>query len=157
MDQGTGLEKIDIREGIVSTLIMLKHKIKQKQIKVVKNFNANLSELNANPGELNQIWTNLIVNAVDAMDQDGTLSIDAFTDREFVRVDIADTGSGIPEDYLSRIFDPFFTTKAMGEGTGMGLDIVKKIVDRHKADIQVESQPGKTVFKLCFPQNLSKH
>lgn len=157
MDQGTGVEKTDLQEGIVNTLIMLKHKLKEKQIKVVKKFDPELPKINANPGELNQVWTNLIVNAVDAMDQGGTLSIDVYPDREFVHVDVADTGAGIPEDYLSRIFDPFFTTKPIGEGTGIGLDIVKKIMDRHQADIQVESRLGRTVFNLCFPQNLSNH
>lgn len=152
MDRGAAAEHIDIHEGIISTLIMLKHRFKQKQIQVVKNFDRGMPKLKAHPGELNQVWTNLITNAIDAMDEGGTLTIDTFPDRQFICINITDTGSGIQEEHLSRIFDPFFTTKAMGEGTGMGLDITKKIVDKHKATIQVESRPGKTTFRLCFPR-----
>ena len=153
MDRGSSMAKIDIHEGIINTVIMLKHKLKQKQIHLDKKFDRNLPKLKALPGELNQVWTNLIVNAIDAMESGGSLGIRTFLDRQFICVEISDTGSGISEENLIRIFDPFFTTKAMGEGTGMGLDIVKKIMNRHKADIRVESQPGKTVFSLCFPQN----
>lgn len=152
MDRGSAAEHIDIHEGIISTLIMLKHRFKQKQIQVIKNFDREMPKLKAHPGELNQVWTNLITNAIDAMSEGGVLTIDTYPDRQFICVDITDTGSGISEEHLSCIFDPFFTTKAMGEGTGMGLDITKKIVDKHKADIQVESRPGRTTFKLCFPK-----
>jgi signal transduction histidine kinase len=150
MDRGVSMEPVDIHEGIRSTLTMLNHKLKGKNIQVVKNFDGQLPKVNAYAGELNQVWTNLIVNAVDAMDQDGVLTIDTYPEREYVCVDISDTGKGIPEENLTRIFEPFFTTKALGEGTGMGLDIVKKIMDRHKGDINVESVPGKTKFMLCF-------
>ena len=151
MDRGSAKEPTDIHDGIRSTLIMLKHKLKGKNIQVVKEIDPELPKLKANAGELNQIWTNLIVNAIDAMDQEGTLTIRTYPDREFICVEIADSGKGIPEENLSRIFDPFFTTKKLGEGTGMGLDIVKKIMDQHKARIDVASQPGNTTFKLCFP------
>lgn len=153
MDQGSAAEAIDIHEGIVSTLIMLKHKLKSKNIQVHKNFDREMPKLHAHPGELNQVWTNLISNAIDAMEQDGILTIDTYPDRHFTCVNITDNGSGIPEENLSCIFDPFFTTKPMDEGTGMGLDIVKKIVNGHKGDIEVESRPGKTTFKLCFPRS----
>ena len=85
------------------------------------------------------------------MGQGGTLTVHTYPDREYVCVDITDNGAGIPEDIQTRIFEPFFTTKPMGEGTGMGLDIVKKILNRHKAQVDVESRPGKTTFSLCFP------
>ncbi|MCB0550946.1 MAG: histidine kinase [Phaeodactylibacter sp.] len=151
MDRGISMEAVDIHEGLRSTLTMLKHKFKAKNIELAKNLSPDLPRVKGFAGELNQVWTNLIVNAIDAMDQGGTLTVHTFPDREYVRVDITDNGSGIPEDIQTRIFEPFFTTKAMGEGTGMGLDIVKKIMNRHKAEIEVESQPGKTTFSLCFP------
>lgn len=151
MDRGVAMEPVDIHEGLRSTLVMLKHKFKSKNIGLVKNFSPELPKVNGFAGELNQVWTNLIVNAIDAMGQDGTLAIDTFPEREYVRVDITDNGSGIPDEIQTRIFEPFFTTKAMGEGTGMGLDIVRKIMSRHKAEIEVESRPGKTTFSLCFP------
>ncbi|MCO6476722.1 MAG: cyclic nucleotide-binding domain-containing protein [Phaeodactylibacter sp.] len=151
MDRGVAMEPVDVHEGLHSTLTMLKHKIKSKNIELVKNLDPGLPKVNGFAGELNQVWTNLIVNAIDAMGQGGILAVDTYPDREYVRVDITDNGSGIPEDIQTRIFEPFFTTKAMGEGTGMGLDIVKKIVNRHKGRIDVESRPGKTTFSLCFP------
>ena len=154
MDRGIAMESVDIHEGLRSTLTMLKHKFKSKNIQLVKNLAPELPKVNGFAGELNQVWTNLVVNAIDAMEQGGTLTINTFPDREYVRVDITDNGSGIPEDIQTRIFEPFFTTKAMGEGTGMGLDIVKKIMNRHKAEIEVDSQPGKTTFSLCFPAGL---
>lgn len=151
MDRGSAFEPIDLHDGIRTTLIMLKHKWKSKNIQLEKKFHDQLPKVKASVGELNQVWTNLIVNAIDAMDREGKLTIETYPDREFVCVDITDTGHGISEENLSRIFDPFFTTKKMGEGTGIGLDIVKRIMNRHKADIKVESQPGKTTFSLCFP------
>ncbi len=151
MDRGVSLETINVHDGIRSTVIMLKHKFKTKQIQIQKKLSEDLSKIKAYPGELNQVWTNLIVNALDAMEPGGMLTIETYPDREFVCVNISDTGSGISEENITQIFDPFFTTKPFGEGTGMGLDIVKRIMDRHNADIKVESKPGKTTFKLCFP------
>jgi len=151
MGRGVAMESVDVHEGLRSTITMLKHKFKSKNIKLIKNLTSELPRVEGFAGELNQVWTNLIVNAIDAMGQDGTLTIDTYPDREYVRVDFMDNGAGIPEDIQTRIFEPFFTTKAIGEGTGMGLDIVKKIMDRHKARIDVESRPGKTTFRLCFP------
>ena len=150
MDRAVTMEAVDVHEGIRSTVMMLKHEFKKKNIKLEKSITENLPKINAFAGELNQVWTNLIVNAIDAMEREGILKIATYTDRHYVCVEITDNGSGIPEDIQTRIFEPFFTTKAMGEGTGMGLDIVKKILDRHEADIFLESVPGKTTFKLCF-------
>lgn len=151
MDRGVSLEPVNLYDGIRSTLIMLQHSLKKKNIRLVKHFEADLPPLPAYAGELNQVWTNLFSNAIDAMEKDGTLTIRAYRERNHLCVEVEDTGSGIPEENLTRIFDPFFTTKPMGEGTGMGLDIVKRIIDRHRGDIQVRSQPGQTVFTLCFP------
>lgn len=156
MDKEVSREKVDIHHGIKSTVTMLKHKFKKKNIQLHKNLDPALPKVMGYAGELNQVWTNLIANALDALDREGALTITTFPDREFVRVDITDNGSGIPEDIQTRIFEPFFTTKAMGEGTGMGLDIVKKIMVRHNGEIEVESEPGKTTFSLCFPAALEQ-
>lgn len=151
MDRGSRPEKLDIHQGITSTLIMLKHKLKQKQIQVKKDFSTELPEFFAHAGELNQIWTNLIDNAIDAMDTGGQLQIHTYPDRHFICVDIMDNGHGIPEEILSQIYDPFFTTKGVGEGSGVGLNIVQRIISKHKGTIKVQSAPGKTVFSICLP------
>lgn len=151
MDRASTMENLDIHRGIINTLIILKHKIKNKNIQLVKEFAPDLPQVCAFEGNLNQVWTNLIDNAIDAMDHGGTLTIKTAEERGNVCVYITDTGTGISEEDQTRIFDPFFSTKAMGEGTGMGLDIVKKIMDRHQGDIRiVESRPGKTTFRVCF-------
>jgi signal transduction histidine kinase len=151
MDKGVSREKVDLHQGIKSTVTMLKHKFKKKNISLEKTLHEHLPPVLGYAGELNQVFTNLIVNALDAMDQGGVLKIKTYPEREHVCVDITDSGSGIPEEIQTRIFEPFFTTKPMGEGTGMGLDIVKKILVRHNAEIELESEPGKTTFSLCFP------
>lgn len=156
MDRGAAKERTNIHDGLISTLIMLKHKLKAKQIKLVKELDYTLPPFNAFVGELNQVWTNLLDNAIDAMSEGGTLHLKSYADRHFICVEITDNGSGIPEEVIDKIFDPFFTTKGIGEGTGMGLDIVKKIIANHKGDIRVESQPGKTTFLVCLPtQNVT--
>lgn len=151
MDRATGREKVDFREGIRSTLTMLGHKLKEKHIRVVQDFPDDLASVSAYGSQINQVWTNLIDNAVDAMTDGGELTIAGRNDREFVEIKVIDNGAGIPPDVLPKVFDPFFTTKDVGKGTGLGLDIVQKIVKAHKADIKVFSEPGKTEFKLCFP------
>ena len=154
MDRGVSMEPVDIHEGLRSTLTMLRHQLKKKNIQVDREFDTALPKIPAYAGELNQVWTNLIANAIDAIpEKNGKLHIATFRERHYVCIQITDNGSGIPEANLTRIFDPFFTTKAMGEGTGMGLDIVKRIVDRHRATIDVQSRPGETRFTVCFPVN----
>ena len=106
----------------------------------------------AYPGELNQVWTNIIDNAAAAMAGEGTLTVRTRLDADCVAVDIADTGPGIPPDVLGRVFEPFFTTKGVGEGTGLGLDISWRIVvNRHGGDLRVTSRPGETVFTVLLP------
>lgn len=151
MDRGHAKELIDIHHGMKSTLIMLKHKLKQKKIAFDKDLDYNIPQISAHAGELNQVWTNIFDNAIDAMPEGGILGIKTFQKGNFVCVHISDTGSGIPQDILTLIFEPFFTTKDMGKGTGLGLDVVKRIIDKHHGTIQVDSEPGKTVFKICFP------
>ena len=150
MDQGEGKTGVDLHEGIRTTLQILIHRLKEKQIQIDKNFFADLPEIQGHPGELNQIWTNLFANAIDALPKGGKIIIRTYPDRDYVCVEVEDNGSGIPEDVINRIWEPFFTTKKVGEGTGIGLDVVKKIVHRHRGSIKVESQPGKTLFTIRF-------
>ncbi len=149
MDQ-TPLQEIDIHEGIESTLTILKHKLKYGV--TVKREYSELPKIYAYGRELNQVWTNLIDNAVDAMDGKGELTIHTLREQNDIVVEIQDTGAGIPEKVRSRIFEPFFTTKGVGAGTGLGLDITRRIVvQRHHGDISFESAPGNTQFRIRLP------
>ncbi len=146
-------QQIDVHEGINSTLVMLGSKVREG-ITLEKDYDKTLPKIPAYPAELNQVWTNLIANAVHAMHkQGGTLSISTRADGEFALITIKDTGPGIPPDIQRRIFEPFFTTKPIGEGTGLGLDIVWRIVvNRHEGEIRVNSEVGKgTAFEIRLP------
>jgi signal transduction histidine kinase len=154
MDRGADKQYADIHIGIGNTLTMLGYKLRKGNITLVEDFDKNLPPVNALIGELNQVWTNLIDNALDAMEANGkgTLTIKTEKDREFVQVTIMDNGPGVPENIKSRVFDPFFTTKEMGKGTGMGLEVVQRIVvNQHNGTIKLRSIPGKTEFIVCFP------
>ena len=143
-------EVADIHAGLKSTLVMLATKL--KGIEVVKDFDRTLPPVPIYSGELNQVWTNLIDNAAQAMDGAGTLTIRTFRENDCVAVEIGDTGPGIPDDVRQRIFEPFFTTKPVGQGTGLGLDISYRIVvARHGGDITVTSTPGDTRFLVRLP------
>ena len=143
-------ERVDIHAGLKSTLVMLASKL--EGIEVVKDFDRSLPKAPVYAGELNQVWTNLIDNAVQAMNGHGTLTIRTSMDGDRVRVEIDDTGPGVPERLRQRIFEPFFTTKPVGQGTGLGLDISYRIVvGRHGGDLTVESQPGDTRFIVRLP------
>lgn len=152
MDQGKGKEYIDIHTGLRTTLAIMQHKLKKGNITVVEQYDETLPKVKAMAGELNQVWTNLIDNAVDAMEvnKKGQLTIRTERDREFVQVTIIDDGPGIPENIRSQIFDPFFTTKEIGKGTGLGLDVVSRIVQQHRGSVKVNSRPGCTEFIVCF-------
>jgi signal transduction histidine kinase len=146
------LQTFDVHEGIDATLTMLGHKLGEG-IKVVRDYDRTLPHIAAFPGELNQVWTNLIDNAIDAMGGQGTLTVRTRSglDERLV-VEIADTGPGVPDEVRSRIFEPFFTTKPIGKGTGLGLDIAWRIVvGRHRGDIRLESEPGATRFQVVLP------
>jgi signal transduction histidine kinase len=141
---------VDVHELLDSTMVMLGTKI--GSVTVVKDYDRSLPPLPAYAAELNQVWTNLIDNALSAMGATGTLTIRTFGEDGTVVVEIGDTGSGIPPEVKDRIFEPFFTTKAVGEGTGLGLDITWRIVvNKHHGDIQVESRPGDTRFQVRLP------
>lgn len=153
MDRGLDSQPTDVHAGIKNTLTMLNHKIKERNITVEEVFDLDLPKIDALSGELNQVWTNLIDNALDSMKENhlGTLKILTLRDREFVRVSFIDNGPGIPEELIPMVFDPFFTTKNVGEGTGIGLDLVRKIVNRHKGSIKLFSKSGHTEFAVCLP------
>ena len=141
---------IDVHSGIDSTLVMLNHKI--GDVRVVKEYDRSLPQVPAHPAELNQVWTNLIDNAVQAMEGTGTLTIRTSRDGDAVLVEICDDGPGVPPELQKRVFEPFFTTKAVGEGTGLGLDISYRIVvSGHRGDLTVVSQPGDTRFRVRLP------
>ena len=145
------LEELNIHDGLDSTLLIFSHKLKGG-VKVVRDYDRALPKICARGGELNQVWTNIIDNAVDAMGGKGTLTIGTSLDRDCILVEIGDTGSGIAPELQRRIFDPFFTTKDVGKGTGLGLDISYRIVvRRHHGDIRVESEPGDTRFRIWLP------
>jgi signal transduction histidine kinase len=126
---------------------------KDKTIKCVKEYDKTLPQIPCFPGDLNQVWTNIIDNAIQAMDGNGTLTVRTSRESEsMARIEICDTGPGIPEEIRSRIFTPFFTTKPFGEGTGLGLDLAWKIVvEKHHGDLRVESTPGDTRFIILLP------
>lgn len=151
MDRTNDLQPTDIHTDIDNTLTLLGFKLRKKNIEIVKNYCTDMPVVPAYVGELNQVWTNLIDNAISALDQNGVLTIATKCTSKEVNVSIMDNGSGIPKEIISRIFDPFFTTKKVGEGTGIGLDIVNRILKRHNAEIKVESTVGKTVFIVCIP------
>ncbi len=144
----------DVHELLDSTLLMLSGKIGQR-IKVVKEYDRTVPKVPAYPAELNQVWTNLIDNAVHAIagtGEDGTLTVRTALDHDRVLVEFRDTGPGIPQEIRGRIFDPFFTTKPVGEGTGLGLDISWRIiVNKHHGSLHVESEPGDTRFQVLLP------
>lgn len=154
MDRGAEREWVVIHEGISSTLTMLQHKVKHKKVEVIQDFEENLPPVKAIVGELNQVWTNVLDNAIDAVEEEkGKITISTKSDTYQVVVTISDNGSGIPEELIGQIFDPFFTTKEVGKGTGLGLDIVKKIMDKHSGTINVSSNDNETSFALTFPLN----
>ncbi len=144
-------QEVDVHDLLDSTLLMLSGKI-GKGIKVVKNYDRTLPKIPAYAAELNQVWTNLIDNAVSAMDGQGTLTVRTAMDRDKVMVEFGDTGPGVPPEIQTRIFEPFFTTKPVGEGTGLGLDISWRIVaKKHHGEINVFSSPGDTRFRVWLP------
>jgi len=149
MDQAP-LQEVDIKKSLETTLTIMQHKLK-RGIAVKREYSPEVPRVMAFGSELNQVWTNLIDNAVDAMKDKGTLTVRTSREAEYVLVEIADTGAGIPPTVLSRIFEPFFTTKGVGEGTGLGLDVAYRIVQKMRGLITVKSEPGNTKFSVRIP------
>jgi signal transduction histidine kinase len=150
MDQAP-VQNVNVNEGLENTLVILRHKLKDG-ITVIREYDPALPRISAYGSELNQVWTNLIDNAVDALDGKGQIRVRTTQDGDYILVEIADNGPGIPPEIQSRIFEPFFTTKPQGKGTGMGLDIVyRTIVEHHRGDVRVHSIPGETCFRIRLP------
>jgi signal transduction histidine kinase len=139
----------DIVEGLETSLTLYHNQLKHG-VEVIRNYEK-LPPFLCYPDELNQVWTNLIQNALHAMNNKGILTIDLEKQDNYAVIALSDTGKGISQDVQDRIFEPFFTTKPMGEGNGLGLDIVRKIIDKHQGDIHVESHPGNTTFRVFLP------
>jgi len=146
-------QMINVHEGLKATLVMFAGKLAKGCITVVKEFDKTLPKIPAYPAELNQVWTNVIDNALQAMNGSGTLTVRTTKDDDWLIVEIADTGPGIPPEIRKRVFEPFFTTKGVGEGTGLGLDVSwRVVVNRHHGDLTVvESEPGNTRFQVRLP------
>jgi len=153
MDRSNEKQPVQLIPGIESTVTMLGHKMKAKALTVERHLPAELPSVPGFPGELNQVWTNIIDNAIDVLPDNGTIRIAASAFAERVEVCIEDNGPGIPDDVLPHIFEPFYSTKDVGEGTGLGLDIAHRIVvQQHRGQILVESEPGRTRFRVQLPR-----
>jgi signal transduction histidine kinase len=143
-------QELDIHDGLENTLIMLHYRLKHG-IEVIREYDRSIPRICAHGSELNQVWTNLIDNAIDAMGGKGELLVRTAADFGGILVEIRDNGPGIPAEIRNQIFDPFFTTKPVGEGTGLGLDTVYRIVQQHRGQVRVESRPGRTSFQVMLP------
>jgi signal transduction histidine kinase len=151
MDRGEVVQ-VDVREGLETTLTILGHKLRHTQIQVERDYDPALPRLTVHGAELNQVWTNLLANAIDALGDSGQITISTRADGDCAEIDIADDGPGIPAEIRDRVFDPFFTTKDVGSGTGLGLDVARRIlVDHHHGSLTLESRPGRTVFRARLP------
>jgi len=151
MDQASVPEPVDVGKGLSDTLALLAAKARGKSASVTMELPRDLPRVRAIGGELNQVWVNLMDNAIDAVGQGGNVKVSALANGSRVVVKVTDDGPGIPADLKNRIFEPFFTTKPVGQGTGLGLDIVRRLVDRNAGLIEVDSQPGHTEFRVALP------
>jgi signal transduction histidine kinase len=147
------VQDVDVDEGLESTLVILRHKMKDG-IRITRDYSADLPHIEAYGSELNQVWTNIMDNAIDAMQGQGELILHTYAKEDKVIVEIQDNGPGIPIEIQQRIFEPFFTTKPPGQGTGLGLHIAYTIVNNHYGQIRVKSEPGKTCFQVTLPIQL---
>ncbi len=153
MDKNSDRQLTDIHSGIRNTLTMLNYKLRKGNINVIEHYESSIPPIKIFPGEMNQVWTNIIDNAIDAMEVNGkgNLTITTTCDDRFLKVLIKDDGPGIPDDIKQNIFAPFFTTKEMGKGSGLGLDVVSRIMLQHNGEVKVKSEPGATEFEICLP------
>jgi len=151
MDRAAVPEPVDVVQGLTNTLVVLRAKAKSKSAGLRLHAAEGLPPIKGFGGELNQIWANLVENALDAVGEGGSVELSVSRERDSVVVCVTDNGPGIPEGIRDRIFDPFFTTKPVGKGTGLGLDIVRRLVQRHNGQIELNSRPGKTEFRVILP------
>lgn len=157
MDQAP-VQEVDLHKGLENTLLILKHKLKVKGAQVVREYDAEVPHITATGSSLNQVWTNLIDNAIDALPaQGGRLKVRTKREPTDVLIEIRDNGAGIPPEVQTRIFEPFYTTKPLGEGTGLGLDTVQRVVRQHHGHIRFESEPGDTCFQIRLPLSVGSH
>jgi signal transduction histidine kinase len=157
MDRGE-IVQVDLREGLETTLTILGHKLKHTSIEIKREYDPALGVVMVHGAEMNQVWTNLLDNAIDALGESGTITITTRADGDCAEVDIADDGPGVPDEIRERVFDPFFTTKEVGRGTGLGLDTARRIlVERHRGSLTLESRPGRTVFRARLPIDAARH
>jgi signal transduction histidine kinase len=150
MDRAS-VQTVDVHDGLESTLTMLAHPLKRGDVRVERDYDRDLPPVTVHASQMNQVWTNLIDNAIDAVDGSGVITIRTSRLGDELVVEVADDGPGIPPELAGRVFDPFFTTKDVGAGTGLGLDIVRRIVGNHRGSVQVHSQPGETRFTVRLP------
>jgi signal transduction histidine kinase len=151
MDRG-GLVEADLHEGLETTLTVLGYKLKHTAIAIVRDYDRTLPKLTVRGSELNQVWTNLLDNAIDALGEQGTITIVTRADGNCAQIEIIDDGPGVPDELVGRIFDPFFTTKDVGYGTGLGLATARRIVvDRHDGSLTLDTRPGRTSFRVRLP------
>lgn len=150
MDNRGGDESVDVESGLRDTVRVIASKAKSKRVSVALDIDADLPPVKASGGELNQVWLNLIDNALDAVSESGTVQVAARRELDRVVVSIVDDGSGIPDEVMPRIFDAFFTTKPPGQGTGLGLELARSLVRRYHGDISVQSRPGRTSFRVSL-------
>ncbi len=150
MDRAS-MQRVNVTDGIESTLLMLGYKLRDG-VTVIRDYSADVPRIEAHPGELNQVWTNLIDNAIDSMVGKGTIRLSTRAEGNDVVIEVGDTGPGMPPQVAARAFEPFYTTKDVGKGTGLGLDIARRIVvERHGGTITIDSRPGKTVLRVRIP------
>jgi len=155
LDQSPLLE-VDVHEGLENTLVIMEHKLKQG-VAIKRDYDPNLPRIEAYASELNQVWTNIIDNAIDAMNGNGEITLRTYEENDQVVVEFIDNGPGVPKEIQPRIYEPFFTTKPPGQGTGLGLHVTHDIVtNRHQGLMLLESMPGKTKFKIILPKQIRK-
>jgi signal transduction histidine kinase len=150
MDQAPR-QAVDIHDGLENTLVVVGHKLREKRIEIVRELDPDLPAIEAAGSELNQVWTNLIDNAADAVAPGGRITLRTARQGGRVLVEVGDDGPGVPPELQARVFDPFVTTKPVGRGTGLGLDIAQRIVLRHHGELRLRSEPGDTRFQVLLP------
>jgi signal transduction histidine kinase len=151
MDQSAVPAPVAIGQGLADTVAVLRSKAKSKSVTVSVQVGEDLPCVDGFGGELNQVWSNLIANAIDAVPEGGRVEVSVSRSDKAVLVSVVDDGPGVPDELAARIFEPFFTTKPLGEGTGLGLDIARRLVLKHQGEIEVESRPGRTEFRVVLP------
>jgi len=151
MDRTPVAQAVDVGRGLRDTVIVMRSKAASKSVSLTAEVDPDLPPVQGVGGELNQIWANLVDNALDAVGEGGRVAAVARAEGNRIVVEVTDDGPGIPAEVRERIFDPFFTTKDVGQGTGLGLDIVRRTLERHDGEIEVESRPGRTIFRVRLP------